>query len=497
MSSLTYECAERDGISYVRLSGVVDENFDARSLLAEVNSPRVILNLAELQGIADGGKRLFRRTLEHLAENANEVLLWDASPKVTEQFAETPALLSKAKIASYQVSYKCVSCNRDLFVRLDAATLNPDDVSGAPCGGCDGKLRIQQNPETLVDLRAHAAGGDIAHQMKNEIIHLERELAGSPFPEVQTASDLPDAFETTGVILAGLGKTRIEELAPVRAGDKTRLDPRPAAPEATLPRKSDPDPRLDGDTTHAAPWPGKAQTKQSPLRPRPSRRVNRPVIGSGGAPAAVRRKSRPFAGLFEDEQKRLTAVGIGAFLLGVLAMTPFCDSNSLPERPVLEYTLSLNEGEFDQAEAILDRTEYELPAVLVELYRQEISRARAEAADVYRRQALEAYRSRRYDEAESYAAEAIAIEDPGGEMLFLRAQSLRLSGKRNAASPHYQSFFEKYPQDDKADDAMYWRSDALARLGQYDEAKELLEGIMALDRSNMKRQATKLLLELP
>ncbi|MEO1172059.1 MAG: tetratricopeptide repeat protein [Myxococcota bacterium] len=169
----------------------------------------------------------------------------------------------------------------------------------------------------------------------------------------------------------------------------------------------------------------------------------------------------------------------------------------LPEEPVLQYAISLNEGEFDEAEAVLDRSESQLPVILVELYRQEISRARAEAADVYRRQALEAYRSKRFEEAESYAAEAIAIEDPGGDMLFLLAQSLRLSGKRNDAAPHYRSFFEKYPDDEKADDAMYWRSESLARLGQYDEAKELLENIMALTRSNMKRQATKLLLELP
>ncbi|MEM6730798.1 MAG: hypothetical protein AAF658_04540, partial [Myxococcota bacterium] len=176
-----FECREHDGVSYVRLNGVIDDTFNAKGLIDQIHGARVVLNLANLDGINDDGKRLWRRMLEHLSDNAEEVLLWDCPSEVTEQFSETPALLALAKIATYSVPYRCTSCKKDIAVRLDAATLNPDDVSGSLCRGCDGKLRVQRNPEVLVDLRKHSAFDNAALRMKNLVQSMERRFGDAGF----------------------------------------------------------------------------------------------------------------------------------------------------------------------------------------------------------------------------------------------------------------------------------------------------------------------------
>lgn len=515
--SAEFDCREHEGVSYVRLSGVVDGTFNAKAFVEVINSPRVILNLSKLERIDDGGRRVWRRLLEHLSDTAEEVLLWDCPSDVTEQFSETPALIAQAKLASYQVPYRCTSCRKDIAVRLDAATLNPDDVSGALCRGCDGKLRVQRNPEVLVDLRKHSAFENAALRMKNLVVSMERRFGDSDFLEVHTASDLPDAFEsTTNVLPAGSGETKIEELTPIQS-EQTRPDPSDAAPsplessEPTRPeppRESRPD-RTVPDRENGPPE--RASQKQMRIEPRLAGNANfgagaarRSLAGDDVALAmetdyAAERKLRLHPRPRRTEVVPIVpiaAVGLAGLVIGFV-IGFLSTEGGLPETPILKFTVSLNDGDFTKAEAVLEASKGELPDILVELYRQELARARADAADVYRRQAVQSFKEQRYDEAASYAREAIVIEDPEGKMLYLLADSLRLAGKKNDALPHYRAFFEKFPEDELADDAMFWRAEALARLGQYDEAKDLLERILALTRSNHKRQAGKLLLDLP
>ncbi len=509
--SAEFDCREYEGVSYVRLSGVIDGTFNAKSLIDIINAPRVILNLSKLERIDDGGRRVWRRTLEHLSDTAEEVLLWDCPSDVTEQFSETPALIAQARVASYQVPYRCTSCKKDIAVRLDAATLNPDDVSGSLCRGCDGKLRVQRNPEVLVDLRKHSAFEHAALRMKNLVISMERRFGDSDFLEVHTASDLPDAFEsTTNVLPAGSGETKIEELTPVQS-EQTHPDPGDAGPvplESSEPTR--PEPPRDARSDRTTPDP--------PEPTRPDRPSQKPRLEPRRA--GVARASNPddldasppldATGIGEKRvrlQPRrrrtemvpvlpLAAVGIAGLVIGFV-FGFLASEGGLPETPILKFTVSLNDGDFAKAEAVLEASKGELPEILVELYRQELSRARADAAEVYRRQAVDTFKEKRYDEAASYAQEAIVIDDPEGRMLFLLADALRLGGRKNEALPHYRAFFEKFPEDERADDAMYWGAEALTRLGQYDEAKDLLERILALTRSNYKRPAGKLLLDLP
>ncbi|MEO0814484.1 MAG: hypothetical protein AAFY60_16615, partial [Myxococcota bacterium] len=100
--SAEFDLREHEGVSYVRLRGVINGQFDAKKFVTSIRGPRVILNLSKLSAIEDGGRRLWRRALEHLTDHSDEVLLWDCPSELTEQFSDTPALLAQARVASYE-----------------------------------------------------------------------------------------------------------------------------------------------------------------------------------------------------------------------------------------------------------------------------------------------------------------------------------------------------------------------------------------------------------
>ena len=456
--------------------------------MSSIHEPRVILDLADLDRIADGGRRAWRRTLERLSDASKELLLWDCSSTLVDQFGETPALLALSRIATYQVPYRCTSCKKSLTVRLDAATLCPDDVTNALCRGCDGKLRIQRNPEALVDLRKHSALDHTMKELKTLLARLQKRSSRQLF-EVHTASDLPDAFEsTTSVIPTGSGETKIEELAPLLE-ERTHGDSDSALADATRPLPSEPKRRAQ-------------VRRRNPALPKPVER--RPTLdatppaGIARVPEKSRRAARSScaasAGSFANPLP-LIAAGTGGVALGLM-LGLLIAPTGLPADAIVRYAVSLNEGDFDRAQEVIESNADELPAILVDIYRLELERSQGEAADVYRQQATRAFQDERYDEAASYAIEALAISDPEGRMLYLLADALRLAGREHESAPHYRSFIESFPNDELVDDAMYWRANALVDMGRPEEAKSLLESILGMSRSNFKRSAGRLLLEL-
>ncbi|MEL6341305.1 MAG: tetratricopeptide repeat protein [Myxococcota bacterium] len=488
--SLDFECNEWAGVSYVRLRGVVSDDFEPEALLSSIHEPRVILDLAALERIADGGRRAWRRTLERLSDASKELLLWDCSSTLADQFCETPALLALSRVATYQVPYRCTSCKKSLTVRLDAATLSPDDVTNALCRGCDGKLRIQRNPEALVDLRKHSALDHPMKELKTLLARLHKRASRQLF-EVHTASDLPDAFEsTTSVIPTGSGETNIEELAPLLE-ERTHgdVDSNSGLADATRP--------LPSESKRRAPVRRRNPALPKTVERRPTLDATPPagIVRAPEKPRRASRSSRSALAANFGNPLPLIAAGTGGVALGLM-LGLLIAPTGLPADAIVRYAVSLNEGDFDRAQEVLESNADELPAILVDIYRLELERSQGEAADVYRQQATRAFQDERYDEAASYAVEALAISDPEGRMLYLLADALRLAGRERESAPHYRSFIESFPNDELVDDAMFWRATALVDMGRPEEAKSLLESILGMSRSNFKRSAGRLLLEL-
>jgi hypothetical protein len=406
-----------------------------------------------------------------------EVFVWDCPSQISELFNEVPALLAKAKIASFRVPYQCSSCKKEIPVRLDAASLNPDDVSSGLCVGCDGKLRVQRNPEVLIDLRPHASTSPSGVELKPVVRILNTQLDGRPSDYlVDTASDLPHAFESTNTDFPPKHPSE-------SSSESTQIDggvlPSEHSGDTTLPEEPD-----DGATIARtlSPFPEpQGVVEERPVEPR----------------AAVAPAVRPFASAGQVlPLLPVAVVALAGIVVGSLATLTFTE-NGLPSKVVISFATLLNEGSFQEATTLLDNSEEELPPGLVVIYRQEIERARLEAARVYAEEAVSAFKEKRFEEAVRYARDALGIEDPDGKMLFLLADALRLSGNAAEAEGYYQQFAEKFPDDRLADDAMYWRASALASQGQYELATSLCERVLSDPKSNFHTAAKRLLREMP
>lgn len=188
----------------------------------------------------------------------------------------------------------------------------------------------------------------------------------------------------------------------------------------------------------------------------------------------------------------VVTVFLGGFTMGY-AFRPA----TLPKSVIVDFAVSLNDGRFDTAKRILNTYQDKLPDLLVDIYRFELESAQNEAADIYRRQAQRAFRRQHYDDAVGYAVEAIAIDDSDRDMVFLLADAHRLSGRKEEAVEYYKTFIEGSPGDELTDDAMYWYAEVLIERGQHDEARNLLNQVLARRQSNFRRSASRLLAELP
>lgn len=474
----------RDGeATYVKISGVIDGRFGFDPLLEQIDSPVVILNLAAVDNFNGEGRTGWKRFLSALC-GRSDVLIWDCPPDLAELFNEMPALVDKAKIASFRVPYQCSSCEKDIPVRLDAASLNPDDVGGELCAGCDGKLRVQRNPETLIDLRRHASKAPSGIELKPRIRLLERRLVDKAHRAaksgyiVETASDLPHVFEQT--------QSQMEP-----------EPPQPVASEPTYPESNFED-SVDESSEAVDAMSGETVARgieypaAGPLRKESVDEVS----AHQRQPSARGSSARTFRAQERIPLLPVAAVGFAGIVLGLLAGLMLSDEGLSPAT-VLAFSTELNEGNFEKAKSVLDGAEDDLPAELVLLYRQEIDRARADATQFYIREARRALQEKRFEEAVQYGRDALRLDKTNGEMLFLVGEALRLSGKNDAALTYYHQFTERFPDSMHADDAMYWRAAALAAQGQYDLATSLCERILANEKSNFHTAAKRLLRSIP
>lgn len=102
----------------------------------------------------------------------------------------------------------------------------------------------------------------------------------------------------------------------------------------------------------------------------------------------------------------------------------------------------------------------------------------------------------RYDAALATLDEMERAGFSGEGMLFSRAELLRQGGRGIQARPFYERYATLYPRSERADDALFWTAEALARAGDKAGARRVLDRLLGdYPATNVKAAAKKLLAE--
>jgi TolA-binding protein len=114
-----------------------------------------------------------------------------------------------------------------------------------------------------------------------------------------------------------------------------------------------------------------------------------------------------------------------------------------------------------------------------------------------RERVLAAFNAKRYSEAIEAGDQLVKMGDLHPDSLWAIGESLRLVGKLPEAALHYETFGREFPNDDRVDDALFWRAEFLATSGDRTGARALYKLLLSeYPSSDLRRSAKKRLASL-
>lgn len=136
-SRLRIDKSSVDGVTYIRLAGVVDEDSSFPALVSrrELRAPLVIA-LGEVRRINSYGVRVWRGWIEQLHEKNIDVFLVDCSPEVVAQLSQVSNFAGHAVVVSVYAPYCCPHCDTLVQQRIDVAEALSVDSFRAPPVRC-------------------------------------------------------------------------------------------------------------------------------------------------------------------------------------------------------------------------------------------------------------------------------------------------------------------------------------------------------------------------
>jgi anti-anti-sigma regulatory factor len=133
---LDCQITEHDGVHWVYLSGVINEDSeiplkDATQSLEGATT--VCFNFKDVQSVNSLGVRAwvtFLRGVESAAER--QVYFYECVPDVIMQINMIPSFVGKAQIASFYVNYVSPATNKTHKILIETANLEPQAIPPAP-----------------------------------------------------------------------------------------------------------------------------------------------------------------------------------------------------------------------------------------------------------------------------------------------------------------------------------------------------------------------------
>ncbi len=218
----------------------------------------------------------------------------------------------------------------------------------------------------------------------------------------------------------------------------------------------------------------------------------RAAAGAGNVllPLWVRLK-RAWEGMSVVQRIAVSGLTIVVLVLLVMVAVFRGPGSSSTAGPLISFHTYLRDGRLAEAGALLEKLAPSLSQNDLASYRALLDKERAAAGARETERAVTEHRNGRFAEAVSAGMRAQALAPLNADGLFALAESLRQVGRLNEAIPHYKDFAERYPQDARLDDAIFWRAEYLASIDK-NAAIDLYRRLVdEFPNSNFKRSAKK------
>jgi anti-anti-sigma regulatory factor len=212
------------GWTYIRLSGVIDEDNRLMDLVSEIRGDQLLLDVADVERINSCGVRDWVNWLTAVQGTRAETVLVDCSPAIVAQLNLVGNFTVHAKVLSFQAPYYCESCDREGTTVLKVESMVGQAAPRAPnleCAECRSPMVFDDIEESFFAFLREAQVARQTPEMA-AVVKDARRLLG-------------DAESTT----LGGGSSGVPDI--IRMTVKPE-DPRPAEPAPALPAAAPPAP---------------------------------------------------------------------------------------------------------------------------------------------------------------------------------------------------------------------------------------------------------------
>ncbi len=174
--------------TYIRLSGVIDEDNRLTDLLSQIQGSRLFIDLVDIERINSCGVRDWVNWLDAATRERQDTLLIDCSPAIVAQLNLVGNFAASAGVLSIVAPYYCESCDLERTTLLTVADLEAPDprAPSLACEACAQPMAFDDIEESyfafLSDTRVVANRPDL-----DVMLSAARDVLGEPAGPLTTA----------------------------------------------------------------------------------------------------------------------------------------------------------------------------------------------------------------------------------------------------------------------------------------------------------------------
>ncbi len=154
----------RDEVTFVKLSGVIDEDNELQDLTDKIPAGTAVIDLGEVERINSCGVRDWVNWLGTLEDANSKVVLVECSPAIVAQINLVNNFTGNGAVKSFYVPYFCPECDEEKVLLSEAADMGPPphEPPTCRCDECDLVMDFDDMPDSyFAFLSTQTSVGDV------------------------------------------------------------------------------------------------------------------------------------------------------------------------------------------------------------------------------------------------------------------------------------------------------------------------------------------------
>ncbi len=141
---------QRDEASYVKLSGVIDEDNGLGDLTEKIPGGTVVIDLGEVERINSCGVRDWVNWLTKIEKSGAHPVLVECSPAIVAQINLVNNFTGGGAVKSFFAPYFCPACDHEKVLLVEASEMGPPPHKAPTCrcDECDGVMDFDDMEES-------------------------------------------------------------------------------------------------------------------------------------------------------------------------------------------------------------------------------------------------------------------------------------------------------------------------------------------------------------